>query len=236
MLLKATYPRAAALLQDYLDDLPQGGLFVPTTRALVEGQDVVVSVRFGRRSSPVLLRGLVAWRRTGKHSTKTRAGVGVSFVETERTKRDYILACARGEGPLESGRKHQRLPVDLPVQWQVPGTRGEQIGVMRDIGKGGAFVSTAVPLRHAHGVDVVLLVAPPGAEVATPVSARVAWVKPQADHVGAGTTISAHGFGVAWKVRDTGGGRRIRELVRRMEALAQGQPQEPSADQLTSSP
>jgi Tfp pilus assembly protein PilZ len=78
MLLKATYPRAASLLEDYLETLPMGGLFVPTTRGLHEGHEVVVSVRLGRRASPVLLRGVVAWRRTGKHSTKTRAGVGVS--------------------------------------------------------------------------------------------------------------------------------------------------------------
>jgi len=233
MLLKATYPRAASLLEDYLKDLVHGGLFVPTTRALVEGQDVVVSVRFGRRSSPVLLRGVVAWRRTGKHSTKTRAGVGVAFLEGEQAKRDYILGCAQGAGPMESGRKHQRLPIDLPVQWQVPGSREEQIGVMRDIGKGGAFVSSSTLLRN--GLDVVLLVAPPGAEVPTPVSARVAWVKQTANDTP--LNPASHGFGVAWKVRDTGGGRRIRELVRRMEALAHGQPAEALlAAQLTSSP
>lgn len=230
MLLKATYPHAASMLDDYLEALPTfptGGLFVPTTRALAEGQDVVVSVRLGRRSSPVLLRGLVAWRRTGKHSTKTRAGVGVSFAETERAKRDYLLACARGEGPAGSARKHQRLPVDLPVQWQVSGTREEQCGVMRDIGKGGAFVSTAAPL--SHGLDVILMVSSPGAEVPTPVSGRVAWIRQDEREI--------PGFGVAWKIRDTGGGRRIRELIRRMEAMAIG-PDENAAgqDQLMSNP
>ena len=57
----------------------------------------------------------------------------------------------------------------------------------------------------------MLKVSPPGAEVAMPLSARVAWK----GHPG-----GEHGFGVEWKARDAGGTRRIKELVRRIEAPA----------------
>jgi len=68
-------------------------------------------------------------------------------------------------------------------------------------------VMTREPLP-ADG-DVVLKVSPPGAEVAMPLSARVAWK----GHPG-----GENGFGVEWKARDAGGTRRIKELVRRIEA------------------
>jgi len=101
------------------------------------------------------------------------------------------------------------LPIDLPMHWQVPGSIQDNPGVLRDIGRGGAFVMTEEPIR---GNDVVLKVAPPGAEVAMPVSARIAWVAPGQS--------SEPGFGVSWRARDAGGTRRIKELVRRMERLA----------------
>ncbi len=37
-------------------------------------------------------------------------------------------------------RRHQRLPVELPVMWQVQGVLQDKIGILRDIGRGGAFV------------------------------------------------------------------------------------------------
>ena len=37
-------------------------------------------------------------------------------------------------------RRHQRLPVELPVLWQVPGALQDNAGILRDIGRGGAFV------------------------------------------------------------------------------------------------
>jgi hypothetical protein len=55
--------------------------------------------------------------------------------------------------------------------------------------------------------DVVLKMAPPGAEVG----------------VAPGQSTEP-GFGVAWKARDAGGGRRIKELVRRMERLGGVEP------------
>ena len=104
-------------------------------------------------------------------------------------------------------RRHQRLPVEIPVLWQVPGALQDNAGVLRDIGRGGAFIKTEQPLPMDG--DVVLKVSPPGAEVAMPLSCRVAWK---------GRSDGDSGFGVEWKARDAGGTRRIKELVRRIEA------------------
>ena len=151
----------------------------------------------------------MAWRRPGKHSTKTKAGIGIEFLPTETQARDYLLAVARGDSAEMVARRHQRLPVELPILWQVPGALRDNTGILRDIGRGGAFVKTANEQPLPAEGDVVLMVSPPGAEVAMPLSARVAWK----GHPG-----GEHGFGVEWKARDAGGTRRIKELVRRIEA------------------
>ena len=206
-ILKAHFPSGAAFLARFLPELGEGGLFFPTRRPLAIGEHVVVAVRLGRRRSPTLIRGQVAWRRPGKHSTKVKAGIGIQFLTSDAQARDYLLAVARGDSAEMVARRHQRLPVELPILWQVPGDLQDNAGVLRDIGRGGAFVKTEQPLPN-HG-DIVLKVSPPGAEVAMPLSARVAWK----GHPG-----GEHGFGVEWKARDAGGTRRIKELVRRIEA------------------
>ncbi|MBC8132054.1 MAG: PilZ domain-containing protein [Deltaproteobacteria bacterium] len=217
-ILKAHLRSVAEFLDRYLPDLPTGGLFIPTRKSMTIGEPVVVSLRLGPRGTTVLMRGTVAWRRPGKHRTKTQAGIGIEFLESEEKTRDYLLSVARGDQIAISARRHQRLPLDLPVLWQVPGARQENMGVLRDIGRGGAFVMTEQSLDGE--TDVVLMMAPPGAEVAMPVSARIAWVAPGQS--------PEPGFGVAWKARDAGGGRRIKELVRRMERLGRVEPSAPA--------
>jgi Tfp pilus assembly protein PilZ len=209
-ILKAHFANGAAFLDHYLPEPVTGGIFFPTRKPLALGEPVVVSVRLGKRRSPMLLRGVVVWRRPGKHSTKTKAGIGIEFLATEGQTRDYLVSVARGDASEMVSRRHQRLPVELPVTWQVPGALQDNNGTLLDIGRGGAFVRTAEPLPD--DIDVVLMVSPPGAAIAMPRSARVAW----RGHPG-----GANGFGVEWKARDAGGNRRIKELVRRIEAMGE---------------
>jgi Tfp pilus assembly protein PilZ len=210
-ILKAQFPTGTGFLERFLPELANGGIFFPTRRLLAIGEQVAVAIRLGRRRSPTLIRGKVVWRRPGKHSTKIKAGIGIEFLETEAQSRDYLLGVARGDAEEMVARRHQRLPVELPVMWQVQGVLQDKAGILRDIGRGGAFVKTEEPLPSES--DIVLMVSPPGAEVAMPLSARVCWK---------GHTGGQNGFGVEWKSRDAGGNRRIKELVRRIEA--QGAP------------
>jgi type IV pilus assembly protein PilZ len=211
-ILKAHFATGAAFLDSYLADLANGGIFFPTRKPLALGEAVVISIRLGKRRSPMLLRGLVAWRRPGKHSTKTKAGIGIEFLPTEAQTREYLLSVARGDSSEQLARRHQRLPVELPVTWQVPGELRDNRGTLLDIGRGGAFVRTGEPVPADP--DVVLMVSPPGAEIAMPLSARIAWR-------GRNDVGGEHGFGVEWKARDAGGNRRIKELVRRIEAMGE---------------
>jgi Tfp pilus assembly protein PilZ len=192
----------AALFQT---SFAEGGVFYPTRKKLPVGRQVTLKVRLGRRQPPLLVFGRIAWRRPGRHLEKIRAGVGVELLASERAKSDYLLQLARSGEAVKSRRRHERVPVDLAVSWRHEGASEGLRGRLRDVGRGGAFVQSA---EQVHGDDqLVVEIAPPGAEVPMAFTARVAWT---------GKVGEEPGFGIEWRARDAGGGRRIRELVRRI--------------------
>jgi Tfp pilus assembly protein PilZ len=156
----------------------------------------------------MIVYGRVAWRRPGRHILKIRAGIGVEFLVSERAKWEYLLDLARAGASARSRRRHERVPVDLKISWRPVGRLEPFPGHLRDVGRGGAFVlSTAnVALQER----VVLEIAPPGAEVPMAFIGRVAWI---------GRSGTENVFGIEWRARDAGGGRRIKELVRRLAIL-----------------
>jgi Tfp pilus assembly protein PilZ len=182
-----------------------GGVFCPTRSKLQPGDPVSVRVRLGRRQPPMVVYGRVAWRRPGRHLLKIRAGIGVEFLPSERAKCDYLLEMANSGTSVQSRRRHERIMVDLPITWRPLGTTEELRGHLRDIGRGGAFVLS--PATVPYESQVVIEIAPPGAEVPMAFIGRVAWT---------GKTGEENVFGIEWRARDAGGGRRIKELVRRL--------------------
>jgi Tfp pilus assembly protein PilZ len=193
----------------YDDSLPHGGVFCPTRRKANKGSLAEVRVNLGRRQPPLVLQGRVVWRRPGRHLQKIRAGICIEFFPSERAKVEYLLDLAKAGDAVRSRRRHERLPVEVPVSWHLPGSGPGARGVLRDIGRGGAFVRTSA--LAPSDAEVVLELSPPGAQVAMEFTARVAWIVPQGTEAG---------FGVQWRARDAGGGKRIRELVRRLTEIA----------------
>lgn len=184
-----------------------GGVFCPTRSKLQVGDLLTVRVRMGRRQPPMTLYGRVAWRRPGRHLLKIRAGIGVEFLPGEQAKCEYLLEMARSGPSVRSRRRHERIPVDLPIGWHPVGSTEGLEGKLRDVGRGGAFVLSTATVPH--GSQVVLEIVPPGAQVPMAFIGRVAWT---------GKTGAENVFGIEWRARDAGGGRRIKELVRRLTA------------------
>ncbi len=182
-----------------------GGVFCPTRSKLQAGDPVSVKVRLGRRQPPMILFGKVAWRRAGRHLLKIRAGIGVEFLPSEKAKWDYLLELASPGTSVQSRRRHERVLVDLPITWRPVGSTEPLQGKLRDIGRGGAFVLS--PASVPDESQVVIELAPPGAQVPMAFIGRVAW---------RGKTGDENIFGIEWRARDAGGGRRIKELVRRL--------------------
>jgi Tfp pilus assembly protein PilZ len=186
-----------------------GGVFCPTRRKLDVNDPVSVKVRLGRRQPPMVIFGKVAWRRPGRHLLKIRAGIGVEFLPGEAAKCEYLLDLARSGTSVRSRRRHERIPVDLPITWRPLGSNQDLPGKLRDVGRGGAFVLS--PANVPEAAQVVMEITPPGADVPMAFIGRIAWTgKAEGENV----------FGIEWRARDAGGGRRIKELVRRLTSAS----------------
>lgn len=211
-ILKARYRNAAEFVAAYQTSFPNGGLYFPTREHATVGDPVMVEVRFPELGDRVLLRAFVAWRRAACVREGTPAGVGVEFDATEHTKRDFLMAVAKGEASRVVARNHRRLPVALPARWHVTSSRDRHEAVISDICAGGAFLKTpdAQTANIAKGTQIVVELIPPGGAAPLDIEARVVWARQDAGH---------EGLGVEFRCRDTGGLRRLKEMVRRLERL-----------------
>lgn len=207
-ILKARYRGAGEFLVAYQASFPYGGLFFPTREHVTVGELVLAEVRFPELGDRLLLRSFVAWRRSARVREGTPAGVGVEFLASELHKRNFLLSAARGEVPKVVARNHRRIPVSLPVAWQVKEERTRLSAVVEDIGPGGAFLRTAE--HRPIGTSVVVEITPPGGAAPLAVEGRVAWSRTEVGH---------EGFGIEFRCRDTGGLRRLKEMCRRLERL-----------------
>ena len=196
-------------LAGYDATLSHGGVFCPTRRKAVKGATATVKVNLGRRQPPLLIAGRVVWRRPGRHLQKIRAGICVEFLPGEKAKIDYLLDLAKAGDTVRSRRRHERLPVEVPVNWHLPGAAAPARGVLRDIGRGGAFVKSTRP----RPTTPRWCSSCPRRAPRWPWSSPPAWPGPPA-------WARKQGFGVEWRARDAGGGKRIRELVRRLTETA----------------
>jgi len=204
-LIKARYRDDTEFLAAYQSQFLHGGLFVPTTAEYQLGMQVVVEVRYPCLRTPLSIRGFVAWRRPGRRS-QMRGGIGVEFLASERNKRDFLLGAVRGEIVDIMQRRHRRIPVQVRVQWRIKEDRGRYSSQIEDIGEGGAFIRTTD--FHPIGAALLLDVSVPGSERHITLQGRVAWTR---------HTVGDEGMGVEFRCRDSGGTRRLRELIRRIE-------------------
>jgi Tfp pilus assembly protein PilZ len=207
-ILVARFRGAEDFQERYLSTFEYGGVFYPTREAIPLGEPVILDVRLPSLRDQLLIRGMVAWRRPGRRRTGVRAGLGIEFLSGEVAKRDFLLSVASEDSSARGQRRFRRLPIDLNVGWRIPETPIRELGTLEDIGAGGAFIRTqeAQPV----GTAVILEVVPPGAHAPLAVEGRVAWCR---------DTPGSEGLGVQFRWRDAGGLRRLKELVRRIEAV-----------------
>jgi len=206
-ILVARYRSTEELLDRYLAQFDHGGIFHPTREAIPLGEYLILDFRIPNLRDKLLVRGMVAWRRPGRRRTGVRAGVGIEFLASEAAKRDYLLSLAsKDSADLTGQRRFRRLPTEIRVDWRIPETPTRRLSQLDDIGPGGAFIRT----RDVQdvGTPVVLEVVPPGSHAPLAIEGRVAWNCESPGH---------EGVGVEFRWRDSGGLRRLKELVRRLE-------------------
>ena len=191
--------------EHYLPDLPNGGVFCPTTADLAPGTPVVVELACDGLPNKVLIRGLVLSWRPALPRMRVRAGAAVEFVPDEAPKRDFVLETIRGSRLPTRKRKHTRIPIGVPVLVRMANQLDATSAELREISVSGGLLTGSV--QPAIGTDIVMELVPPGSEAPFDLSGRVVY------HAGPNQT------GVRFLYREGGGSRRLRELVRRFKAL-----------------
>ena len=150
------------------------------------------------------LRDFIARLEKDGQLRRVTAPVDPTLEVTEIVRR---VVRARGPALLFERPTRGRLPLAINL-FGTEHRMATALGVQRldDIGAGGAFIRSVSPPQP--GTPLVLEVLPPGAAVPLSIEGRVAWARQDP---------GAEGFGVEFRCRDTGGLRRLKELVRRLE-------------------
>jgi Tfp pilus assembly protein PilZ len=203
-ILKVRFRTNTEFSEAYLPDLGGGGLFCPTTTELRVGTPVICELSVPALPNKVLIRGVVRAWRPALPRLRVRAGATVEFDRDESDKRDFVVGTVKGEREAPPRRRHTRLPVELRVKWKPVGTADYLEGALSEISVGGALL-TALPKKQI-GDELVIELTPPGAVSPLAIAGKVSYHSP----TGA--------MGVKFQVRDGGGLRRLRELVRRLRA------------------
>lgn len=196
--------RTNSELESSLDhELPHGGMFCPTTSELEVNQPVIVELSAPPLPNKVLIRGRVTSWRPALPRLRVRAGASVAFDEEEAEKMDFIVETLTGQRGDTRRRRHTRLPVAVPVRYRAMEQTEFADSELTEISVGGAMLSTAAPLPLDS--EVILEITPPGAVSPIAISGRATYHRP------GGAT------GLKFIYRDSGGSRRLRELVRRLK-------------------
>jgi Tfp pilus assembly protein PilZ len=210
--IRARFRTDEAFLAAYQPQFLNGGIFIATRTPLPVGLPIAVDVRFPALKSKVLICGCVAWRRTGRRAQdgnlpgkRARAGVGIEYLPKERATRDFLLGVARGENVDLALRKHRRLPVSVRGTWRSREAGPHYEVVVEDIAEGGAFIRTRD--LSPVGSRVLVEVRPSGSQVPVVLEGRVTRTS---------LIPGSEGMGVEFRCRDSGGLRRLREVIRRL--------------------
>src|SRR5512146_1845748 len=117
-ILKVRFRTNREFSDAYQKDLPNGGLFCPTTSPLRPGLSVICELSVPALPNKVLIRGTVRAWRPALPRLRVRAGATVEFDTGEEDKLNFVLQTVAGQRPPTPRRRHTRLPVELPVRWR----------------------------------------------------------------------------------------------------------------------
>jgi CheY-like chemotaxis protein/Tfp pilus assembly protein PilZ len=152
---------------------------------------------------------------SGTHGSERGAAIraGAADVLAKPLSRlSLIEAVSRQLG----GARYRSLPrVDLEIPVRFTAATREEIGVVRNVSRGGVFVETPCELTHQSEVDLRFRL--PGSPHLLAASAQVIWSEPvPSDSAGPGSTAGRsprHGFGLRFLDIDRAGIRSLDDFV-----------------------
>ena len=200
--LKPHVIRRSGVSGRYQPELTDGGRLLPHPEAAGHREAVTLQSAWDvAQPALILSAGRVAAAGRAPGEDPGRRGHRAAG---QRGAERLPAAAPRGRGREEPPPPRARAS-RAAGQLATPRAPQEDVGV--------CATSDAAALSSDRGAcrlatTMVVEVSPPGAEV--PMALPRAWPGP--------ARAARHGFGIEWRARDAGGGRRIRELVRRITA------------------
>jgi uncharacterized protein (TIGR02266 family) len=200
-ILSAWFESGEEFLKSYNESIGAGAIYYPTIAELTVGEQVLVEVRFPSLPNRMLVRGKVF------SIDLQKSGVWLSFLSEDQETRDFIVDVARGDITVEKKihRKHQRYPLEIPVDWKATDSDDVFISCTEDLSAGGAFVRTLSP--PPIGTPVALVLAPSSGKVLT-ISGKVSWTRHES---------GGEGMGVRFERATSETIRALREALRKMD-------------------
>lgn len=212
-ILQARYTDGKDFLEDVDSDQGPGGAIRHETKIpLNVDEQVVLEVLFPDLPGRVLLRGRVGAVQT------TPAAVLIHISPEDVEQRKFLEGVARKEiDPTSSvGRRYYRIPLEVPIDWQVTGQGDVVISSTDDVSGGGVQIRTQNP--PAVDTDVVLLLSlDDQKEKQLRIPGRVAWVRQDESFSGMGIRFDAESTEEKKKLRDL-----LRKSMERGEITFEG--------------
>ncbi len=173
----------------WLDDVPEGGVFVPGVFPLSAGTDVLVRVivdNVAGSTATTLLTATVIWRRLpprdpARTATSLRAGVGVAFHTEMRARAAFLERLSHGA--TAEGRSAVRYPARLPGELRTRaavefGAQERPLSiVVVDVGVRGARleVESAAFLEPKQRIELAVVLPRSGEVNLAPLVGHIAW-------------------------------------------------------------
>ncbi|HEY3357518.1 MAG TPA: PilZ domain-containing protein [Polyangia bacterium] len=203
-ILSAWFESGADFLKNYNERMNGGSFYYPTAAELQVDEPVLLEVRIPELPNRMLMRGRVSTVDL-KHQ-----GAWITFLPEDQETQDFVVSVARGDITVETTvvRKHQRYPLEMPVDWKANDSEDVFISSTADLSAGGAFVRTLAP--PPVGTPVALVLAPTRGAVLT-ITGRVSWARQDA---------GAEGMGVRFEQPTSETTKALREALRKMDESA----------------
>jgi len=203
-ILTARYESGNQFLKDVHRDETGATIHHSTKTNLTANEQVLMEIMFPQIPNRVLLRGQVS------SLTNNPLGAELKIAQEDLATVDFLVNAANSgaeqatTGP--AARRHQRIPVGIPVDWQTEGSGDIIISATDDLGSGGVQIRTLSPPPVGTKVTLNLSLDPTSGEsVAIP--GKVVWIRQ--DH-------EFQGMGVQFMPGEGPQKRQIRDLLKRI--------------------
>lgn len=190
-ILQAKYKSGLHFLKDLVKDPEQGRMINYSTKIpLEEGDNVILEVLFPALPNRVLLRGGVVSLKEATEGEPATAAITVAQEDQGALAFLIKMASAAQKAEAVTARKHDRIPLEIPVDWSAQGSGDLIISSTDDVGGGGVQIRTLSPPPVDTELTLAFVLDPATGE-RIDMRGKVVWVRQDQEFQGMGVQFVA---------------------------------------------